>query len=62
MPRLPPSVPNVANNVEKKFALNTLQEFEANGHQPVYPANYVLPPPTPEQVNQAAPYQNAPTA
>jgi hypothetical protein len=57
----PTSVPNVVNNVEEKFALNTLQEFEANGHQPVYPANYVLPPPTPEQVSRATPYQNAPT-
>ena len=41
----PTSVPNVVNNVQKKFALNTLQEFEANGHQPVYPENYDTPPP-----------------
>jgi hypothetical protein len=57
----PTSVPNVVNNVEEKFALNTLQDFEANGHQPVYPANYVLPPPTREQLSRAAPYQNAPS-
>ena len=38
-----------------------LQEFQTNGHQPVYPASFVLPPPTPEQVIQAAPYKNAPT-
>jgi hypothetical protein len=57
----PTSVPNVANGVVRKFALNTLQEFEQNGHQPVYPASFVLPPPTPEQISEAAPYQNAPT-
>ncbi|HEX4165678.1 MAG TPA: DUF1254 domain-containing protein [Bryobacteraceae bacterium] len=57
----PTSVPNVADGVVHKFALNTLQEFEANGHEPVYPASFVLPPPTKEQVAEAAPYQNAPT-
>jgi len=57
----PTSVPNVNNGVVRKFALNTLQEFEQNGHQPVYPVRFVLPPPTPEQVSEAAPYQNAPT-
>lgn len=56
----PTSVPNVVKNVEQKFALNTLEEFVANGHEPVYPANYVLGPPTPEQVSEAAPYQSAP--
>ena len=57
----PTSVPNVVKGVQQKFALNTLEEFENNGHQPVYPASFVLPPPTPDQVSQAAPYQNAPT-
>lgn len=57
----PTSVPNVVNNVVQKFALNTLEEFKNNGHQPVYPASFVLPPPTPEQISEAAPYQNAPT-
>jgi hypothetical protein len=57
----PTSVPNVANNVVHKFALNSLAEFEANGHQPVYPASFFRPPPTPEQIREAAPYQNAPT-
>ena len=56
----PTSVPNVASGVVDKFALNSLQEFEANGHEPVYPASFVLPPPTPEQIREAAPYQNAP--
>jgi hypothetical protein len=57
----PTSVPNVENDVVRKFALNTLQEFEQSGHQPVYPASFVLPPPTPEQVSEAEHYQNAPT-
>jgi hypothetical protein len=56
----PTSVPSVASDVVHKFALNSLQEFEANGHEAVYPANFVLPPPTPEQISEAAPYQNAP--
>jgi hypothetical protein len=57
----PTSVPNVASGVVHKFALNSLQEFQTNGHEPVYPASFVLPPPTQEQINEAAPYQNAPT-
>ena len=57
----PTSVPNVYKGVVQKFALNSLQEFEANGHEPVYPASFVLPPPTQEQITEAAPYQNAPT-
>ncbi len=57
----PTSVPNVVDGVVRKFALNTLGEFEANDHQPVYPASFVLPQPTPEQVDEAAPYKNAPT-
>ena len=55
------SVTSIYNGVVKKFALNTLQEFEQNGHQPVYPASFILPPPTPEQLSKAAPCQNAPT-
>ena len=31
------SVPNIVNGIVQKFALNSLQDFEANGHQPVYP-------------------------
>ncbi|HEX4810067.1 MAG TPA: DUF1254 domain-containing protein [Bryobacteraceae bacterium] len=56
----PRSVPNVISGILDKFALNSLQEFEANGHEPVYPASFVLPPPTPEQIGEAAPYQSAP--
>jgi hypothetical protein len=54
------SVPSVYEGVVKEFALNTLQEFERNGHQPVFPANYVLPPPSNEQLARAAPYHNKP--
>jgi hypothetical protein len=57
----PTSVPNVVNSSLEKLVLNTLEEFERNRNRPVYPANYVLPPPTQDQINQAAPYQNAPT-
>ena len=56
------SVPNVVSGVAQKFALNSLQGFEANGHQPVYPPSFVLPPPTQQQIDEAAPYQNAPQA
>jgi hypothetical protein len=56
----PQSVPSVYRDVSQKFALNTLAQFERNDHQPVYPTNYQLPPPTPEQVAKAAPFRNAP--
>jgi hypothetical protein len=58
----PTSVPNVVSGVVQQFALNSLQDFEANGHQPVYPPSFVLPPPTQEQIDEAAQYQNAPQA
>jgi hypothetical protein len=58
----PASVPNAVNGVVQKFALNSLQDFEANGHRPVYPSSFALPPPTQKQIDEAAPYQNAPQA
>jgi hypothetical protein len=58
----PTSVPSVSGAVVEKFALNTLAEFEHNGHQPVYPSSYVLPPPTPAQIEEAEPFRNAPTS
>jgi hypothetical protein len=58
----PASVPNVVGGVVQKFALNSLREFEANGHQPVYPSDFVSPPPTPKQIREAEPYQSAPQA
>jgi hypothetical protein len=57
----PTSVPKVVKGVVQKFALDSLQQFEQNGHQPAYPASFVLPPPTQQQITEAAPYQNAPT-
>ena len=56
----PTSVPNVVKNVVHKFALNPLQNFERNDHQPVYPDSFVLPAPTKQQIDDAQPYQNAP--
>ena len=46
--------------LQVQFALNTLRRFERNGHQPVYPSSYTLPPPTPDQLRRAAHYQNLP--
>jgi len=56
------SVPNIVTNVQDVFALNTLHEFQANGHQPVYPASFITPPPTQEEIDEAAPYQNLPAS
>jgi hypothetical protein len=54
------SVPSVVNGVVIKFALDTLEDFEAHG--PGYPSKCVgVPPPTPAQEQEAAPYQNRPT-
>jgi len=58
----PASVPNAVSGVVQKFALNSLRDFEANGHQPVYPSSFVLPPPSQRKIDEAAPYQNAPQA
>jgi hypothetical protein len=57
----PQSVPSVYANVVQKFALNTLKQFEKNGHKPVFPTDYNTPAPTPAEVLRAAPYQNTPT-
>lgn len=55
------SVKSVYNRVSKKFALNTLKDFKANGFKPVYPTDYTNPPPTPEEVAAAAPYKDTPS-
>ena len=55
------STPSVYNNVSKKFALNTLAQFRANGLRPVYPDDYTNPPPTEEEIAQAQPYKDTPT-
>src|SRR5262249_8889311 len=57
----PTSVPSVTTNAVQKFALNTLQEFELNHHQPLYPTNFLTPPPDGTQITNAAPYQNLST-
>jgi hypothetical protein len=56
----PTSVPNVVNGAVQKFALNTLKQFEQNGHQPVYPDSFITPPPSKGQIEAARKYQNAP--
>jgi hypothetical protein len=56
----PQSIASVFAGVSQKFALNSLSEFEQNGHQPVYPSNFITPPPTPDQLDEAAPFQNLP--
>lgn len=56
----PNSTRSVYNRVSKKFALNTLAEFRKNGFKPVYPSDYVNPPPTPEEVAKAEPYKDTP--
>jgi hypothetical protein len=60
-PADPQSVPSVERDVVQKFALNTVRQFDRNHHQPVYPTDFQTPPPTPAQVEKAAPYQNTPT-
>ena len=57
----PNSTQSVYDNVSKKFALNTLKEFRANGYQPVFPTDYTNPPPTDAEIAQAAPYKDTPS-
>lgn len=56
----PASTTSVYDNVVKQFYLNTLDEFQTNGNEPVAPASYVYTP-TAEQIQQAEAYRNAPT-
>jgi hypothetical protein len=56
----PNSTQSVYNDVSKKFALNTLAEFRANGFQPVFPTDYTNPPPTEQEIAEAAPYKDTP--
>jgi len=51
----PNSTTSVYDNVSKEFALNKLAQFRGNGYQPVYPTDYSNPPPTDEEIAQAAP-------
>jgi hypothetical protein len=56
----PASVGSIQKNVVERFAMSTLAEFEARGHQPNYfkPNQY---PPTQSQIDRATKWQNAPT-
>lgn len=56
----PRSTQQVSERVAAKFAINTLEEFEANGKQPIYPTQFPTPPPGAAQNAQAAPYQQTP--
>jgi hypothetical protein len=55
------STPSIYDNVSKKFALNTLAQFRANGFQPVFPTDYTNPPPTDAEIAQAKPYKDTPS-
>ena len=57
----PNSTQSVYNNVSKKFALNTLAQFRANGYQPVFPTDYTNSPPTEQEIAEAEPYKDTPT-
>jgi hypothetical protein len=56
----PASAASILKNVCERFALSTLAQFEANGHQPDYfqPGQYT---PTDEQIKRAQKWHNAPT-
>jgi hypothetical protein len=55
----PASAATIFNNVVERFAMTTLAQFEASGHQPNYfkPGQYT---PTPEQQKRAAKWHTAP--
>lgn len=66
-PNAPPSDPrsfaSSFENVAKKYALNTLEDFSRNGYAPVYPTGpyaYQIPPVSPEQAQRAAKWRNVP--
>lgn len=66
-PNAPPSDPrsfaSTFDNVAKKYALNTLQEFKDNGYSPVYPTGpcaFIICQATPERQQQAAKWRNVP--
>ena len=48
------------HGVAEKFAMNTLQQFQANNNTPVFPANFQITPPTQAQIDAADQYQNTP--
>ena len=56
----PSSVNSVYQKTVKKFAFNTLKQFQANGNKPIYPATTYYPPST-QQLNRAQKWKSAPT-
>jgi Protein of unknown function (DUF1254) len=56
----PASVATIKKNVEERFGLSTLAQFEARGHRPTYfkAGQYT---PTQEQIKRAAKWHTAPT-
>lgn len=67
-PNAPPSDPrsfaNSFENVAKKYAMNTLAEFKANGYAPVYPTGecaYNICPASAKKQKQAEKWRNVPT-
>ena len=56
----PASIASVNANTVKKFALNTLAQFQANGNQPIYPTTTSYPP-NKVQLQRAQKWKNAPT-
>lgn len=66
-PNAPPDDPrsfaSSFENVAKKYALNTLEEFARNGYEPVYPTGpyaYQIPPVSEDRAQQAAKWRNVP--
>ena len=57
----PSSTNAIYENVSKKFALNTLRQFKANGNRPVYPQSYDNPPPTDAELARAALFKDTPS-
>ena len=57
----PDSVSQVRENVMEMVTLNTLEQFQQNHNQSVFPATYEAPTPTPEQLTQAQQWQNDPS-
>ena len=56
----PASIASINASTVKKFALNTLAQFQANGNQPIYPTTTSYPP-NKVQLQRAQKWKNAPT-
>ena len=56
----PGSTHQIGTRLATRFALNSLEQFEANGQQPVYPTTFPTPPPDAAQIAEAAPFKETP--